>query len=113
MAAQLGARIGLASSGSSLDATADERALFAQAKALAKDMELAALAVETLAGTGALLEQTGEHPAQVRERVTSPGGTTLAGLTVLEQRGVRAALIDAVVAAAARARELGQGPAGR
>lgn len=72
-----------------------------------------ALAVETLAGTGALLEQTGEHPAQVRERVTSPGGTTLAGLTVLEQRGVRAALIDAVVAAAARARELGQGPAGR
>jgi len=45
MAAQLGARIGLASSGSSLDATADERALFAQAKTLAKDMELAALAV--------------------------------------------------------------------
>ena len=69
------------------------------------------LAVQTLAGTGALLEQTGEHPAQVKDRVSSPGGTTIAGLAVLEQRGVRGALIDAVVAAAARARELGQPPA--
>ena len=66
-----------------------------------------ALAVETLAGTGALLEQTGEHPAQIKDRVSSPGGTTIAGLAVLEQRGVRGALIDAVTAAAARARELG------
>lgn len=66
-----------------------------------------ALAVETLSGTAALLEQTGEHPAQIKDRVTSPGGTTIAGLAVLEQRGVRSALIDAVVAAAARARELG------
>jgi pyrroline-5-carboxylate reductase len=72
-----------------------------------------ALAVETLAGTGALLEQTREHPAQVKDRVSSPGGTTIAGLAVLEQRGVRGALIDAVVAAAVRARELGQPPAGR
>ncbi len=67
-----------------------------------------ALAVETLSGTAALLEQTGEHPAQIKDRVSSPGGTTIAGLAVLEQRGVRGALIDAVVAAAARARELGQ-----
>ena len=66
-----------------------------------------ALAVETLSGTAALLEQTGEHPAQIKDRVSSPGGTTLAGLAVLEQRGVRGALIDAVVAAAARAKELG------
>lgn len=66
------------------------------------------LAIGTLAGTAALLEQTGEHPAQVKDRVTSPGGTTIAGLAVLEQRGVRGALIDAVVAAAARSRELGQ-----
>jgi pyrroline-5-carboxylate reductase len=67
-----------------------------------------ALAVQTLSGTGALLEQTGEHPAQIKDRVASPGGTTIAGLAVLEQRGVRGAVIDAVVAAAARARELGQ-----
>jgi pyrroline-5-carboxylate reductase len=67
-----------------------------------------ALAVETLAGTAALLEQTGEHPAQIKDRVSSPGGTTIAGLAVLEQRGVRSALIDAVVAAATRAKELGK-----
>ena len=66
-----------------------------------------ALAVETLSGTAALLEETGEHPAQIKDRVASPGGTTIAGLAVLEQRGVRGALIDAVVAAATRARELG------
>ena len=66
-----------------------------------------ALATETLSGTAALLEQTGEHPAQIKDRVSSPGGTTIAGLAVLEQRGVRGALIDAVVTAAARARELG------
>jgi pyrroline-5-carboxylate reductase len=65
------------------------------------------LAVQTLSGTAALLEQTGEHPAQIKDRVSSPGGTTIAGLAVLEQRGVRGALIDAVVAAAARAKELG------
>lgn len=68
-----------------------------------------ALAIETLSGTAALLEQTGEHPAQVKDRVSSPGGTTIAGLSVLEHRGVRGALIEAVVAAAARARELGAG----
>ena len=67
-----------------------------------------ALAIETLSGTAALLEQTGEHPAQIKDRVSSPGGTTIAGLAVLDQRGVRGALIDAVVAAAARARELGK-----
>lgn len=72
-----------------------------------------ALATQTLSGTAALLDQTGEHPAQLKDRVASPGGTTIAGLAVLEQRGVRGALIDAVVAAAARGRELGRatGPA--
>ena len=49
-----------------------------------------------------------EHPALIRDRVASPGGTTIAGLAVLEQRGVRGALIDAVVTAAARAAELGR-----
>ena len=67
-----------------------------------------ALAIETLAGTGALLEQTGEHPAEIRGRVSSPGGTTLAGLAVLDDRGGTAAITAAVVAAATRAGELGR-----
>ena len=66
------------------------------------------LAVQTLAGTGSLLEQTGEDPAVVRDRVASPGGMTLAGLAVLEERGVRDAVAAAVVAAAVRAKELGR-----
>lgn len=67
-----------------------------------------ALAVETFAGTGELLERTRESPAAIRGQVTSPGGTTLAGLAVLEARGLPQALADAVVAATARARELGR-----
>ncbi len=66
-----------------------------------------ALAVETCAGTAALLETSGEHPAVIRERVTSPGGTTLAGLNTLDAHGAPAAVAAAVVAAAHRARELG------
>lgn len=67
-----------------------------------------ALAVETFSGTGELLERTRESPAAIRGQVTSPGGTTLAGLAVLEARGLPQALADAVVAATARARELGR-----
>jgi pyrroline-5-carboxylate reductase len=67
-----------------------------------------ALASQTLAGTGELLDRTGEEPAVIRDRVTSPGGTTLAGLTVLESRGVREAIAAAIVAATNRANELGR-----
>lgn len=67
-----------------------------------------ALAVETLAGTAALIEQTGEPPATIRQRVCSPGGTTLAGLAAMEQGGVRPGIAAGVVAARDRARELGQ-----
>ena len=74
---------------------------------LPADLALA-LAVETFAGTGELLEQTRETPAAIRAQVTSPGGTTLAGLGVLESRGLAQALADAVVAATARAAELGR-----
>lgn len=74
---------------------------------LPADLALA-LAVETFAGTGELLERTGESPAAIRGQVTSPGGTTLAGLAVLEARGLPQAIVDAVVAATARARELGR-----
>lgn len=58
-------------------------------------------------GHGALLERTGEDPAVVRGRVSSPGGTTLAGLALMDARGVPDAITAAVVAAAARAQELG------
>jgi pyrroline-5-carboxylate reductase len=66
----------------------------------------AALTTATLAGSSALLDSTGEHPALLRERVTSPGGTTAAALHQLEAHGVRAAFLDAVVANRDRSREL-------
>ena len=66
------------------------------------------LALGTLAGSAAMLTQTGEHPAVLRERVTSPGGTTAAALHELERHGLRAAFLDAVVANRDRAGELGQ-----
>ena len=66
------------------------------------------LALETVLGTAALLKETNLHPAQLKDRVTSPGGTTIAGITKLEQAGFRSALIQAVTAAAQRAQELGQ-----
>lgn len=54
---------------------------------------------QTLAGSVVMLQESGEHPAVLRERVTSPGGTTIAGLRALENSGVRAAFFDAVRAA--------------
>lgn len=65
------------------------------------------LAVQTLLGSARLLSESADDAAVLRANVTSPGGTTAAGLRVLEQRAVRAALIDAVHAATARSRELG------
>ncbi|MAT05673.1 MAG: pyrroline-5-carboxylate reductase [Acidimicrobiaceae bacterium] len=64
------------------------------------------MVAQLLVGAAALLERDGD-PAALRARVTSPGGTTAAGLRVLEERATRAALIDAVQAAAERSRELG------
>jgi pyrroline-5-carboxylate reductase len=66
------------------------------------------LVVDSFAGSGALLKQTGESPEVLRAQVTSPGGTTAAGLRVLEQHAVRAAFLDAVAAAAERSRQLGR-----
>ena len=65
------------------------------------------LALQTFLGSARYAAATGKHPAQLRNEVTSPAGTTAAGLLVLEQAGVRAAIAEAVEAAYARARELG------
>jgi pyrroline-5-carboxylate reductase len=65
------------------------------------------LAVQTVLGTAQLLAESGLHPAELKDRVSSPGGTTIAGVAALEQFGLRTALIRAVRAARDRARELG------
>jgi pyrroline-5-carboxylate reductase len=68
-----------------------------------------ALVVQTIVGSAALLRDSGDSPETLRAGVTSPGGTTAAGLRVLEQQGLRAALLDAVAAATQRSREMGGG----
>lgn len=65
------------------------------------------LAAQTMFGAAKLQIDTGEHPGRLKDRVTSPGGTTIAALHMVERGGVRATLIDAVQAAATRAGELG------
>jgi pyrroline-5-carboxylate reductase len=65
------------------------------------------LALQTLSGAAAMLLETGETPAALRAMVTSPGGTTLAGLGELERRGFKDAVAAAVVAATRRSQELG------
>lgn len=64
------------------------------------------LAVQTVLGASKMLEQTGEHPAVLKNRVTTPGGTTTAGLYELESGRLRAIVTDAVIAATKRAEEL-------
>lgn len=65
------------------------------------------LATQTVLGTAHMLAETGEHPARLKEMVTSPGGTAIAGVHALERGGLRAAIMDAIVAATNRSRELG------
>jgi pyrroline-5-carboxylate reductase len=67
----------------------------------------AELIVQTAIGSATMLRDSGEHPVQLREAVTSPGGTTIAAIRELEVHGVRAALLAAIEAAARRSRELG------
>jgi pyrroline-5-carboxylate reductase len=65
------------------------------------------LAAQTLLGTAKLVLETGQHPGVLRDMVTSPGGTSITGIHALEEGGLRAALINSVVVATERARELG------
>lgn len=67
-----------------------------------------ALAAQTVLGAAQMVLSSGEHPAVLRDRVASPGGTTIAGLHALENHGVRSAMLAAVQAATERSRELGQ-----
>lgn len=66
------------------------------------------LAAQTLYGAAKMLLETGLHPGVLKDQVTSPGGTTIAGLHAMERAGVRAGLMNAVEAATERSRELGK-----
>jgi pyrroline-5-carboxylate reductase len=65
------------------------------------------LAAQTVLGSAKLLLETGQHPGQLKDQVTSPGGTAIAGIATLEAGGLRTTLINAVETATRRARELG------
>lgn len=66
------------------------------------------LSAQTMMGSAKLLLDSNEHPGQLKDRVTSPGGTSIAGIHTLEQGGLRTTIIDAVEAATARSMELGE-----
>jgi pyrroline-5-carboxylate reductase len=66
------------------------------------------LATQTVLGTARLCQEEQLHPALLKDLVTSPGGTTIAGLHALEMRGFRGAVMDAVTAATARSKDLGK-----
>lgn len=74
---------------------------------LSRDVAMA-LTVQTVLGAAKMAQQSGEHPARLKDRVTSPGGTAIAALHTMERGGLRAVLIDAVEAATKRSEELGR-----
>ena len=64
------------------------------------------LILQTMVGSARMLTDSGLHPVELREQVTSPGGTTIAAIRTLESAGVRAAFLDAIEAAKVRGEEL-------
>lgn len=66
------------------------------------------LAAQTVLGAAKMVLDNGSHTAQLKDMVTSPGGTTIRGLRVMEDRGVRIAMMDAVIEACERSKELGK-----
>jgi pyrroline-5-carboxylate reductase len=84
-----------------VDALAEAGVLLGLTRARAQE-----LAVATFLGSAAMLAESGEHPVVLRERVSSPGGTTVAALRELDAHGVRAAILAAAEAARDRSREL-------
>lgn len=87
-----------------LDAMADAGV----ALGLTRDTALR-LSVQSMLGSARLVQETGEHPMQLRDAVTSPGGTTIAALNTLDAHGLRAAMIAGVKSASARSREMEEG----
>lgn len=75
---------------------------------LSRDVAMT-LAAQTVLGSAKFLLETGEHPGRLKDLVTSPGGTAIAGIATLEEGGLRTTLINAVERATRRSRELGQG----
>jgi pyrroline-5-carboxylate reductase len=67
------------------------------------------LIIQTMLGSAKMLRDTGKHPVELREMVTSPGGTTISAIRHLEEAGVRAAFLNAIDAARRRSEELAQG----
>lgn len=105
---QLDAVTGLSGSGPAyvalmVEALADGGVAAGLPRAMAQE-----LALQTVLGTAQLLDQQQLHPAICKDRVTSPGGTTIAGIRALEKGGFRSTIIEAVIAAANRSQELNQ-----
>jgi pyrroline-5-carboxylate reductase len=86
-----------------MESMIDAGVLMGMPRAVARD-----LVAQTALGSARMLMETGKHPAELKDMITSPGGTTIRGLAVMEEAGVRGSLMRAIEAATLRSRELGK-----